>query len=331
MVHRLSNCVLAIVLACQSLTVAETDETTDRIEFESVPPSERLVGIAYTTWHRRLPWQKVWGKPELGYYRSDDRTVIRRHADWLEQAGVDFIWIDWSNGVNYIPGVSNPHSGHAFIERSTGVVFEEYAKMERSPKIAIFVGVTLHPEAASDGRLQRKADQVYDDYLAKPEYRSLYQHYLGKPLLVVYVHTPSPWQHGTPDWDDDRFTVRYMTGYVSEQPSLRTPDRVSKYGYWSWEDRGQQTFPIHEGRPEAMVITAAQRQQFGRDGRNAIPAVGRKNGETFRKQWDRAGRSAPSLRWSFPGMNGSAVNNPALRSARTLNHQRNLGDSTWTC
>ena len=66
---------------------------------------------------------------------------------------------------------------------------------------------------------------------------------------MVYVDTPSPWQNGTPEWNDDRFTVRWMTGYVSEQPSLRTEDRVSKYGYWAWEDRGEQTYPIYDGKP----------------------------------------------------------------------------------
>ena len=33
-----------------------------------------------------------------------------------------------------------------------------------------------------------------------------------------------------------RFTVRYMTAYIAEQPELLGPDRISKYGFWSWED-----------------------------------------------------------------------------------------------
>ena len=35
--------------------------------------------------------------------------------------------------------------------------------------------------------------------------------------------------------------------------------RLSKYGYWSWEDRGPATYSVHDGQVEAMVITAASR------------------------------------------------------------------------
>ncbi len=257
-----------------------------------VPPSERLVGMAYTTWHHQVPWQGVWGEPELGFYRSDDRAVIRQHAEWLADAGVDFIWIDWSNNVNYTPG-ETPNPVFDMIEGSVKVLFEEYAQLPKHPKISIFLGVTGAPEAATDGRLQKKADQVYRDYVANPVYRPLFQEYEGKPLLVVYVNTPSPWQEGVPEWTDDRFTVRWMTGYVTEQSNLRTPNLVSKYGYWSWEDRGLQTFPVQNGHPESMVVTASWRRQAEPGEGGYIPEAPRNGGETFRNQWARACEIGP--------------------------------------
>lgn len=91
--------------------------------------------------------------------------------------------------------------------------------------------------------------------------------------------------------------VRWMTGYVTEQRNLRTDDLVSKYGYWSWEDRGPQTYTVHGNKPEAMVIAASWRQQRGRgdDGKGPgyIPAGSRNNGETFRRQWARAREIGP--------------------------------------
>ena len=257
-----------------------------------VPPSERLVGIAYTTWHHRLPWQDVWGEPELGFYRSDDRAVIRQHAEWLADAGVDFIWIDWSNNVDYTPG-ETPNPVFDMIEGSVKVLFDEYAKLSEHPKISIFLGVTGAPEAATDGRLQKKADQVYRDYVSNPVYRPLLQDHLGKPLLVVYVNTPSPWQEGVPQWNDDRFTVRWMTGYVTEQTALRTPNLVSRFGYWSWEDRGLQTYTVHEGHPESMVITASQRRQSEPGEAGYIPEAPRNDGKTFHAQWERAREIGP--------------------------------------
>lgn len=148
-------------------------------------PAERLVGIAYTTWFQSAEWLNVWGTPELGYYRSDDRKVIRQHAGWLADAGVDFIWLDWSNNVNYFPGESTPRGGFEMIENSTRVIFEEYANLQHRPKISIFLGVTGAPEAVKDGRLQGKADQLYADFVANTKFRPLMQEYLGKPLLVV--------------------------------------------------------------------------------------------------------------------------------------------------
>jgi protein tyrosine phosphatase (PTP) superfamily phosphohydrolase (DUF442 family) len=264
----------------------------ENLFLKPVPPEERLVGMAYTTWHHQIPWHDVWGEPELGYYRSDDRAVIRQHAEWLADAGVDFIWIDWSNNVNYTPG-EGPNPVFDMIEGSVKVLFEEYAQLAKHPKISIFLGVTGAPEAATDGRLQKKADQVYRDYVSNPVYRPLLQDYLGKPLLVVYVNTPSPWQEGVPKWDDDRFTVRWMTGYVTEQTALRTPSLVSKYGYWSWEDRGPQTYTTHGGHPEAMVVTASWRRQSEPGQPGYIPEAPRNGGETFRQQWARACEIGP--------------------------------------
>lgn len=130
------------------------------------------------------------------------------------------------------------------------------------------------------------------------------------------VDTPSPWQNGTPEWNDDRFTVRWMTGYVSEQPSLRTEDRVSKYGYWAWEDRGEQTYPIYDGKPETMVVCAATRKQGDPGDAGYIPEKGRRDGKRSESSSPAPGRSEPVLRWSCRGTNGRPANSRASRSAR---------------
>lgn len=275
-----------------------SEEAAETI-YPPTPPAERLVGIAYTPWHKDAHWTDVWGTPELGNYASDDRAVIRRHAAWLAGAGVDFVWVDWSNNVNYHYDSANPNPSLDMIEGATFTVFDEFARLraagERTPQISIFAGVTLVPEAASDGRLQRKADQIWDQFVANPVYRPLVQTHLGKPLLVVYVHTPSPFLDGVPAWTDPRFTVRWMTGYVTEQPTLRTDDLQSKFGYWSWEDRGPQTYPVVDGRPEAMVVVASSRPQSEPGRPDFIPAEPRDGGETFRRHWARAGKIGPKF------------------------------------
>lgn len=269
-------------------------------DYIPTPPRERLVGIAYSLWHQSANWgNSAWGTPSLGTYASNNRAIIRRHATMLANAGVDFVWLDWSNDINYSYNPNKARPDFDMIEGAAFTVFDEYAKMraagKKTPNISIFAGVTGASEATEDGRLQRKADQIWNQFVANPLSRPLVQLYEGKPLLVVYVNTPSPFQNGVPKWNDPRFSVRWMTGYISEQSNLRTPDLVSRYGYWSWEDRGDQTFPIHNGHPEAMVITAATRPQGEPGEPSYIPASPRSGGATFRWQWARARKIGPKF------------------------------------
>lgn len=253
-------------------------------------PAERRVGVAYSTWFPPASWQAVWGTPELGPYDSADPRVIGQHAEWLAGAGVDFVWIDWSNNLDadHTDRRSPQRMDLLSIERATRILFEEYTRLPMRPRVSIFLGCPGAPEAVSDGRLTRKADQLYEEYVADARFRPLLEEYDGKPLLVVYVNTPSPFQQGVPAWDDDRFTVRWMTGFVTEQPNLWSgEDRVSHYGYWSWEDRGKQTYAVRDGVAEAMTVVACWRDDPG------CPTPGRRGGATFREEWARARRIGP--------------------------------------
>lgn len=255
-------------------------------------PKDRLVGLAYSTWFQDANWQNVWGTPELGYYRSDDRRVIRQHAEWIADAGVDYVWVDWSNDVLYTPGVTKGRTDFEMIENSVKVMFEEYSQMKKHPKISIFIGCPDWPKAVDDGKLTAKADQVYEWFCKDPKYRKIMQDYLGKPLLVVYVNTPTPWQTGIPKWNHPKFTVRWMTGFITQQPYLMDETKtISRYGYWSWEDRGPQTVAPYRGTAEAMVCVACYRKEYD----DSVLSPGRRNGQTFREQWARVRKVGPRI------------------------------------
>jgi len=256
----------------------------------ATPPSDRRVGISYSLWHENARWQdapgphKPWGTPEIGYYRSDDPVVLKRHAKWLSGAGVDFIIADWSNdlGMDVRKG-GGPYT-QRFIESATGALFDTWADLPAAPKVSVMIGNPEAKEAASDGRLTAKANEVYDLFVANPSRRRLMQGYLGRPLLLVYVGTPSPWPSGLPPWRDGRFTVRFLTGFLTQQKTLLGPGGVSQYGYWSWEDRRQPTYPILDGHPEAMTVVAAWRGE---------QSTGRDSGRTYLRQWEYARRVGP--------------------------------------
>jgi hypothetical protein len=329
----LAAALLVGVIACRV-------EAEQRPGWKPCPPGERLVGIAYSTWFPPVRWDRTWGTPTLGKYRSDDPAVIRQHADWLHGAGVDFIWIDWSNNVDHDPTMAGDEpifrdgekwlsfrKDIAPIETATVKVFDVYSKLEQHPKISIFLGLHLDgKKAVTDGRLQKKADQVYKQFVSHPVYGPMMQHYLGKPLLAIYVGTPSRFHRGLPPWDDPRFTVRWFTGFVTEQPNLRE-GRSSKYGYWSWEDRGPATYSVHDGQVEAMVITAASRQQGQPDQPERwIPARGRRNGATFREAWKEAGRYGPRFAMVVAWNEFALREGPSVEVSKDIEPSKELGD-----
>jgi hypothetical protein len=273
------------------------------------PPEARQVGIAYAAWHDRIPWGQTWDVPQLGQYLSTDANVIRQHAAWLSDANVDFIYIDWSNDLNTGIGDNKGQQRQVFIESATKAIFDEYKKLQRHPQIVVMIGFPGDKAGLADGRLQRKADQVWNEFAGNPTYENIYLHYLHHPLLLVYTGTPSPFSSGLPPWVDPRFTVRYMTGFVSQQPSLLAPEFISRYGYWSWEDRGIPTVAAYQGNAEAMNIVAAWRG----DSANNVPAKGRRNGLTFSEGWARARKVGPHFalggsfnEWSNPNEEPSA-------------------------
>lgn len=251
------------------------------------PPSERRVGVSYAMWHPSTEWtgERPWGVPELGFYRSNDPAVIRQHAEWMSGANIDFINIDWSNDLGVDPRLNSGPPGQLFLERSTVTLFEVYAGLGRKPQICIMLGdshafVGDHSFAA----LQRKADQVHDQFVANPRYAPLLQTYLGKPLLIVFIGgaglQPTP-----PSWSDMRFTVRYMAAFItSPWHAAFHQGLVSTDGYWSWEDVGPPSFTIHDGHPETMTVVAAYRTKN---------SPGRDGGRVFLNGWAEARQVGP--------------------------------------
>ncbi len=254
------------------------------------PAEQRLVGIAYATWHsiHRKWGEGTWDLPLDGPYYSDNRQVIYKHGLLLRDAGVDFVFVDWTNNTCYDPAtMRDKRADFRMIEEATDALFEVWSNIPNAPKICIFAGPGhAGPENVANGNHQKKVDQIYRDYVEK--YPELYFSYKGKPLLMCYGATPN--QYGVcPEWTDHRFTVRWVTGFVGQQPELFDKDTLRSNGFWSWEERGAQTYTVtSDGHVECMTCTAASRAQ-GKEGSDRyIPPHGRNNGSTLKKQFQRA-------------------------------------------
>ena len=266
-------------------------EKTGVGEYEATPYEDRLVGIAYSTWlcTKIITWgTNTWDTPLYGNYYSDNREMIAKHAELLRDAGVDFIFIDWTNNTTYDPvTMRESRSDFRMIEEATELVFEIWSQIEGAPKICIFAGPGHSGiDNVKNGNHQKKVDQIYSSFVEK--YPDMYFHYEGKPLLMCYGATPN--QYGTrPTWRDDRFTIRWATGYVGQQTDLHnTRTLATRNNWWSWEERGLQTYSVLDGRVECVTCTAASRSQGSEGDSGYIPAYGRDNGMTLKKQFQRA-------------------------------------------
>lgn len=282
--------------------------------YKKTPFEERIVAVAYTTWHHpRRQWgEGTWDLPLYGPYCSSDADLIRYHGELFAKAGVDLVFVDWSNNTGYVPETMHDNlPNFAVIEDATGLLFDIWKDIPNAPKIAIFAGPGHNgPASVQSGEHDRKVEQIYREYVTNPERKDMYFHYRGKPLLLCYGATPN-FYGADPEWDDDRFTVRWVTGYVGQQPDLYDKQTKKSHHFWSWEERGAQSFTVCDGTVEAVTISAATRPQGKPENSSYIPAALRDNGATFKKQFQRAcnlgARIAVLVSWN-EWVNGEQIN-----------------------
>lgn len=177
--------------------------------FEEVGSSrkDKLVGLFYWTWHtdanasfspvlnitqilQQYPeaatdadhpaWQGIsggvfwWDEPLLGYYRTTDEWVLRKHAEMLADAGVDVVFFDCTNG-NFTWKTSYTKLLEVWSQaRKDGV---------QAPQIAF-----LLPFGPTDGSME-SLTELYDELYQPQLYKDLWFMWKGKPLIMAYPNS----------------------------------------------------------------------------------------------------------------------------------------------
>ncbi len=210
-----------------------------------------------------------WAKPAAGYYRSSDRTVIRRHMTQLYTAGVDFIILDHTNlhdgylndKALYKRMVSDPLV--ALLE----TMMEMRAEGLGTPYLVVWCG-------DSSGALYR---DMYNNYYGVEKWRDCFVYWDGLPLLLT-THTR---EENFPLKSDNLFTVRSMWGLGANMAG-------GQWNYLTPVIAGYVTY-AKDGTPEHIgVSTAAQRGYMGQAGSDTSyfsDATGRNGGRTWYTQW----------------------------------------------
>lgn len=224
-------------------------------EAVGAPRKDKFVGIFYHIWHgqhgRGGPYDisKIlakdpdainhpesplwgpqdafhhWGEPLFGYYISDDRWVLRKHAQMLSDAGVDVVFFDLSNQHTY------PKIYTALCEVWSQVRKEGGA----TPQIS-FLTPFWDPK--------RVVRTLYDDFYSKGLYKDLWFQWKGKPFILAM-------QERVDDDVKDFFTFRSPQPHYFEGPS--GPDQ------WGWlEVYPQHIFKNSAGENEEMTVGVGQ-------------------------------------------------------------------------
>ncbi|MHB8338786.1 MAG: T9SS type A sorting domain-containing protein [Ignavibacteriaceae bacterium] len=157
---------------------------------QAAPPhANKYVGVFYWLWHghtRTNPirdvtkilaanpqnpqWQETdyyWGEPEAGYYFSEDPWVTRRNIMMLADAGVDFVFFDYTNDQfdEYATALKT-YCGISEELKSQGI---------NVPRIVFFFNSNPAP----------KIEEIYSTFYKLNKYSDLWFYWEGKPLLLA--------------------------------------------------------------------------------------------------------------------------------------------------
>ena len=143
-----------------------------------------------------------WAEPYFGYYRNVDSWVFRKHAYQLEAAGVDFIFLDFTNGAYYPEGLQTLLDTWLEIRREGG----------STPEICVF-------SAGNYGAVMGALRGSMYSEAGFAKYGELYYQYQGKPLTLCGAYGDNS---DLGKWINETFTVRDCWAWKDED------------GGWNW-------------------------------------------------------------------------------------------------
>lgn len=145
-----------------------------------------------------------WAEPYFGYYTSTDEWVYRKHAYMLEAAGVDFIFLDVTNGVTYNENVE--------------ALFDTWLQIRHEGNSTPDICFTTNPtESLTHNSLDSLSKSVLSEENFE-KYRELFYEYQGKPLMLGATLSPGDAYYEL----QQKFTVRKCWAWQDSN------------GTWSW-------------------------------------------------------------------------------------------------
>jgi hypothetical protein len=253
-----------IVRAAHSTTWAATDElgrTLPTYKDVGGVKDDKIVALFYWSWHvsqdsgEPLNIQKImdehpeakndynssvwpsgryvnfWNESIYGYYKTNDRWVLRKHAELLADAGVDVIFFDNTNGT-----FTFKDSYQHIFE-----VFEEaYNDGVNVPKISFLLPFGDQPSAETQMRM------LYQDIFQRGRYQKLWFYFDGKPMVMCN-------RDHLKKKDDLNEAIKNFFTFRAPQAGYLTQSKIRDM--WGWLSVYPQTRYLVKGKSGVEQIT----------------------------------------------------------------------------
>jgi len=248
---------------------------------------DTLFGMEWEPWFTPLnaKYNTAEGVPLVGLYDSYNKDVIRQHAIWFAESGIDFLLIDWTNNIWGLDNWDNRSEGVKQLIESTRTTLSCYLDMKNEglipvPQFLLLLGLDNGPTATMDV-LNQEILWIHHNF---SEFRSLWLTYLGKPLMVPFdggnLHTEMK------PINDSYYTIRWMSTQFQS-------NHLNKQGFWSWMDGSIDPQPtFYDGYVEALTITNAF---FRENGWLGSGAMGQSGGVTLLSEFQQALKYRPKF------------------------------------
>ena len=112
----------------------------------------------------------LWGEPYFGYYKNTDEWIYRKHAHMLSTAGVDFVFLDVTNGGD-----------HMLFTHAWKTLLETWLKIREeggtTPQVVFHCGMS--PDV-----MRSHLKTIYQEVYKTDKYKDLWFMWDGKPLIL---------------------------------------------------------------------------------------------------------------------------------------------------
>ena len=177
-----------------------------------------------------LGFGHFWAEPYFGYYNSYDEWIMRKHIYMLNDAGVDFLFFDFTNGIVYEDSL--------LLLLNTMVSMREEGY--NTPQIVFHCGDSF--VGASNAALT--VPQLWSLLYSVDRYKDLWYLHDGKPLILA--------QESVIASDEMTNFFTFRRSWADSAQSWYSETRGN--GCWPWGDVFQKPGLSPEGELEQMVV-----------------------------------------------------------------------------